>query len=68
MQIKKKNSGNESSKEVVSSMSKGPGPEQSVIFESGYLEDRSERDVDAVGFGWLVDLKFAQYPIAGGIF
>lgn len=63
--FKKKNSGNESSKELVSRTSKGPGPEQSVIFESGYLEDRCERDTDAVGFGWLVDIKFAQYHIAG---
>ncbi|CAK6440369.1 unnamed protein product [Pipistrellus nathusii] len=66
--LKKKNSGNESSKEVVSRTSEGQGPEQSVIFESGYLEDRRERDTDAVGCGWLVDIKFAQYPIAGGIF
>lgn len=50
---------------MVSRTSKGPGPEQSVIFESGYLEDRCERDTDAVGFGWLVDIKFAQYHIAG---
>lgn len=66
--LKKIYSGNESSKELVPSTSEGPGPERSVIFESGYLEDRCERDADAVGFGWLVDIKFAQYPIAGGVF
>lgn len=32
-------------------MSKGPGPQQSVIFESGYPEDRYEREMDAVSFG-----------------
>lgn len=54
-----KNSGNESSKEVVSEAVQGPragaaGNSQ----KAGSLEDRCERDM----FGMLVDIKFAQYP------
>lgn len=61
-----KSSGNESSKEVVCGKSKGPGLEQSTLgVASGYPEGRCDRYMRAVSFWLLVDIKFAQYPMAG---
>lgn len=45
--------------------SEGPGPEQSVIVESGYWEVGVIATRLQSASRLLVDIKFAQYPIAG---
>lgn len=45
--------------------SEGPGPEQSVIVESGYWEVGVIATRLQFASRLLVDIKFAQYPVAG---